>query len=199
MLTIGRAAVFPGLDSRLIDTFAGCRYTQGQIYLHREGNMSRLLSATRYLAFVPVICIMLAATALILYGAALTVQTLFELFTVGKLDSKIAKELLVSSIELADLFLLGTVLYVIGVGLYELFIDDSLALPSWLTIHDLDDLKNSLIGVVIVVLGVIFLGQVITWDGVSNLLQLGGAVALVIAALSYFLSLKAGKSSKEKL
>lgn len=160
--------------------------------------MSRLLSATRYLAIVPVVCIMLAATAMILFGAALTVQTLFELLAAGKLDSKVAKELLVSSIELADLFLLSTVLYVIGVGLYELFIDDSLALPSWLTIHDLDDLKNSLIGVVIVVLGVVFLGQVITWDGASNLLQLGGAVALVIAALSYFLSLKAGKGAKEK-
>lgn len=160
--------------------------------------MSRLLSATRYLAIVPVVCIFLAATALILFGAALTVETLFHLVVAGKIDNKVAKELLVSSIELADLFLLGTVLYVIGVGLYELFIDDSLALPAWLAIHDLDDLKNSLIGVVIVVLGVVFLGQVITWNGQQNLLVFGGAVALVIAALSYFLSLKAGKGAKEK-
>lgn len=160
--------------------------------------MSRLLSATRYLAIVPVICILIAATALILFGAALTAQTLLDLVRAGSVDSKVSKELLVRSIELADIFLLGTVLYVIGVGLYELFIDDTLGLPEWLEIHNLDDLKDKLIGVVIVVLGVVFLGQVITWDGVRDLLGLGAAIALVIGALAYFLSIKVGKGPKER-
>lgn len=160
--------------------------------------MSRLLSATRYLALVPVVCIMIAATALIFFGAALTAQLLLTLFTAGSLDSKLAKDLLVRSIELADIFLLGTVLYVISVGLYELFVDDTLALPSWLEIHNLDDLKDKLIGVVVVVLGVVFLGQVLTWDGVDDLLGFGAAVALVIAALSFFLSVKVVKGPKEK-
>jgi hypothetical protein len=46
---------------------------------------------------------------------------------------------------------------------------------------------------VIVVLGVLFLGQVISWDGTRDLLGFGAAVALVIAALTYFLSQKARK------
>jgi uncharacterized membrane protein YqhA len=158
--------------------------------------MSRLLSASRYVALIPVVCILLAATALILFGAALTARTLYDLVSAGAFDSKVSKELLVRSIELADLFLLGTVLYVIAVGLYELFVDDTLPLPAWLEIHDLDDLKDKLIGVVIVVLGVVFLGQVITWDGVRDLLGFGAAVALVIAALAFFLSIKSGKGGK---
>lgn len=161
--------------------------------------MSRLLSASRYLAIIPVICIMLAAAGLILFGAGLTARMLYDIVAAGSLDSKLAKGLLVSSIELADLFLLGTVLYVIAIGLYELFIDDSVAVPAWLEIHTLDDLKDKLIGVVIVVLGVVFLGQVITWDGTRDLLSFGAAVALVIGALAYFLSLKSGKGAKEKL
>ena len=52
----------------------------------------------------------------------------------------------------------------------------------------LDDLKSKLIGVVVVVLGVLFLGQVIGWDGQRELLGYGAAIALVVAALTYFLS-----------
>lgn len=152
--------------------------------------MSRVLSTSRYLALIPVICIFLAATALLVYGAISTGQMILEVLTSGHIDSKGAKALLLDSIELVDLFLLGTVLYVIAIGLYELFIDDTLNLPKWLEIHDLDDLKDKLIGVVIVVLGVLFLGQLISWDGQRDLLGPGVAIAVVILALAYFLSHK---------
>ncbi|MBX0329036.1 YqhA family protein [Oscillochloris sp. ZM17-4] len=158
--------------------------------------MRRFLAATRYIALIPVICIFFAATALLIYGAVETVQVILHAFT-DEVSSKGAKSLLLAAIELVDLFLLGTVLYVIAVGLYELFVDDTLPLPHWLEIHDLDDLKEKLIGVVIVVLGVLFLGQVISWDGQLDLLSPGAAVALVIAALAYFLSLKK-KEPKDK-
>jgi uncharacterized membrane protein YqhA len=96
-------------------------------------------------------------------------------------------------IEIADLFLLGVVMYIIALGLYELFIDDSVPVPQWLEIHTLDDLKAKLISVVIVVMGVLFLKQIVSWDGERNLLTFGGGIALVIAALTYFLSSKSGK------
>jgi uncharacterized membrane protein YqhA len=61
-------------------------------------------------------------------------------------------------------------------------------LPAWLTIRDLDDLKDKLTGVVILVMGVLFLGQAVTWDGERDLLPYGAAIALVIAALTFFLA-----------
>lgn len=149
----------------------------------------RILAASRYLVILPVICIFTAATVLLIYGSIETMLVIVEAFS-SAVSSKGAKALLLSFIELVDLFLLATVLYVIAVGLYELFVDDQLPLPEWLVIHNLDDLKEKLIGVVIVVLGVLFLGQVISWDGQRDLLPFGAAVALIIAALSYFLSLK---------
>jgi uncharacterized membrane protein YqhA len=157
---------------------------------------SRFLSATRYMVLVPIVCIFLAGVVLMLYGALETVLTVGQAVSAG-VSSKGAKELVLSFIELVDLFLLATVLYVIAVGLYELFIDDRMVLPGWLVIHDLDDLKQNLISVVIVVLGVLFLGQVIGWDGQRDLLSPGAAIALMIAALSYFLSQK-GKQKGEK-
>lgn len=155
----------------------------------------RILASTRYLVIVPVVCIFVAAVGLQIYGAVGTFQAIGDAIAAGKVSSKGAKDLLLRFIELVDLFLLGTVLFVIAIGLYELFIDDTVPVPPWLEIHDLDDLKEKLIGVVIVVLGVLFLGQVISWDGQRDLLSPGAAIALVIAALTYFLSQKKAKSS----
>ena len=93
----------------------------------------------------------------------------------------------VELIEIIDVILLGTVLYIVALGLYQLFIDHKLPLPSWLKVNDLTDLKRDLIGVVVVLLGVSFLGEVVDWDHGVNLLPLGAAVALVIAALGFIL------------
>ena len=150
---------------------------------------ARIISASRYLIVVAVICIFITGMALLVYGASATYELVAHLFN-GGVNAKSAKALVLAAIDLVDLFLLATVLFVIAIGLYELFIDDNLQLPNWLEIHTLDDLKDKLIGVVIVVLGVLFLGQVISWDGQRDLLGFGTAIALVVAALTYFLGQK---------
>ena len=159
--------------------------------------MQRLIAATRYLILIPALGSFVAATTLFLYGGVEIVQLVQETFALG-VSSKGAKALTLAFIEVVDLFLLGTVLYIIALGLYELFIDHDLRLPEWLAVHDLDDLKNKLTGVVIVVMGVLFLGQVVTWDGRQDLLRYGGAVALVIAALTYFLSQRSRNTRSRK-
>jgi uncharacterized membrane protein YqhA len=154
--------------------------------------LARLVGSSRYLILIAIVAIFLAALLLMIYGGVLAVRLVGDTYAAG-VNSKGAKSLLLGIIELVDLFLLATTLYVIAAGLYELFIDDRVPLPAWLGIQDLDDLKDKLIKVVIVVLGVLFLGQVITWDGQRDLLSYGAAIGLVIAALTYFLSLKQKK------
>ena len=90
-------------------------------------------------------------------------------------------------IKQADYALLATVLYVLALGLYSLFVDDRVPMPVWLRIHDLGHLKELLAGVVVVAIAVIFLGQALTWDGQSDLLGFGVASAAVIGALALFL------------
>ena len=156
----------------------------------------RIISASRYLIAIASACIFAMATALLCYGAAETYAQIAQLFSAG--SPKGAKGLILAAIELVDLFLLATVLYVIAIGLYELFVDDALPLPAWLEIHTLDDLKDKLIGVVVVVMGVLFLGQLIAWDGQRDLLGLGGGIALMIAALTYFVGQKKPKKAADK-
>jgi uncharacterized membrane protein YqhA len=76
---------------------------------------------------------------------------------------------------------------IMALSLYELFIDTDLKLPSRLQIHSFEDLKTNLVTVVIAVMAVTFLGQIVSWTGESDLLSLGVAVALVIAALNVYL------------
>ena len=156
--------------------------------------LRQLLSSSRYVVIAAVLGALAASLALFVYGLAETAVAIAQAIAKAEVSSKGAKALALEFIEIVDLFLLGTVLLMIALGLYELFIDADLQLPDWLQIHTFDDLKNKLIGVVIVVLAVLFLGHVVAWDGQRDLLRFGAAIALVIAALSYFLSTaKVGK------
>ena len=159
--------------------------------------MTRLIGNARYIVIIPVLMTLLAATALILFGAVETVVVIQQVIAKGDFSSKTAKSLLLSFIEITDIFLLATVLYITALGLYELFIDDRAPVPHWLAIHTLDDLKDKLIGVVVVVIGVGFLGQFTTWNGETNLLISGGGAALVIAALTFFLGQKSKKDKDQ--
>jgi uncharacterized membrane protein YqhA len=152
--------------------------------------MKILLSSSRYLILLAVLAAFASAVTLLVFGAY---ETGLEIANI--LHGEIPKSLAANFIEIADLLLLGIVLYIIALGLYELFIDDTISVPQWLEIHTLDDLKNKLVNVVIVVMGVLFLKEAVAWDNQRNLLTFGGGIALVIAALTFFLSSK----GKEKV
>lgn len=157
----------------------------------------KILASSRQLILLAVICSYIASIAVLIYGVFETVHAIALSIHQGEISSKGGKQLVVSLIEVIDLFLLSTVFYITALGLYELFIDDRIKVPEWLEIHNIDDLKAKLISVIIVVLSVSFLGQAVTWDGNPNFLPFGASVALVIASLTYFLSgHKNGKSHK---
>ena len=146
----------------------------------------RIFAASRYLILLPVIGSLVGAITLIVYGLLYSLQSAVAAFS-KEISEKGLKTLAVDSIELVDVFLIGTVLYIISIGLYELFIDKDLPTPEWLQISSLDDLKSKLIGVLVVVLAVAFLSQMVGWDGQANLLIPGAATAAVIGALTWFL------------
>ena len=158
--------------------------------------VSSMLAKSRYLVLMAVVGSMLGMIALFGYGLYDLLNVLYKSFY-RLSDEKLAKELTFAVIEVIDIFLLGTVCYITALGLYELFIDDTLDLPDWLQIHTLDDLKNKLTSVIIVVMGVSFLSQVISWDGKRDLMLIGFPIAAVIAALTWFLQFST-KHSTEK-
>ena len=145
------------------------------------------LRYARYLVYLAVLSTLLAVALVMVYGTVQLVAFVVELVRHGSISNHWGAELRLTVIEVVDLFLIGTVLFVIAVGLSQLFGTTMMTLPRWLVVHDVVDLERKLIGLVITVLSVVFLGQIVTWDGQRDLLGFGVAIGAVIAALTFFL------------
>jgi uncharacterized membrane protein YqhA len=156
--------------------------------MYHERRLLRLLAMSRYLIGIAVVGTFAGATALLVYGVAEThvlAGAVFAIWLPAAGNSSDPPPLL-AAIAAVDAFLVAVVLYFIAVGLYQLSFHP-LALPEWLVVRDFDELEDKLAQVVVVVLGIAFLGQAVTWDGQRELLGFGGATALVIAALAFHL------------
>lgn len=150
----------------------------------RAASAQRVVGGTRMIALIP-------AFALAICAFALTIATAVEAFTaIGHYVEGGANlnELAIELVEYTDMFLLGVVLYIVALGLVCLFVTDRIPLPKWLEFHDLDDLKERLISVIVVMLGVYFLGVVLSGRSGLDLVWLGVGICLVIAALTFFTS-----------
>ena len=96
------------------------------------------------------------------------------------------KDSIVEVLTAIDAILLGTVLLVIGYGLYELFVDTNIEVPSWLQINDLDDLKSKLIGVVAAIIAVVFVGVFVDSKRAEDIVSYGVGAGALLAGLALF-------------
>lgn len=142
----------------------------------------KLVGYSRFMAIVPSVGLFISSMALTISTLISTVMVTFEA-ACGRLEMQ---DMLVDYIEFADFFLLAVVLYIMSVGLYSLFVDDGIDMPSWLRIRNLDDLKEKLVGVIVVVMGVYFLGLLIHGTEPIDLLLTGIGIGAVVLTLAYF-------------
>ena len=146
--------------------------------------VQRSIPATRYVFFLAIVSTFVAAFVLLVIGFVETFRVVFELLRFqGHTDMNTVR---LHFIESIDVFLLATILYVIAAGFLQLFGPPVANLPAWMRVASVDDLEHKLIGVLIVVMGVLGLSRVASWDGQSDLLPFGVTVALLIAALAYY-------------
>lgn len=152
--------------------------------------VQRALVLSRYVVFVAVVAALAASVALILYEGIVVGEVILIAVRQGGFLPNSGKALAVGLIEAIDVFLIAIVALVIGLGLHKLFVDETLPLPRWLKVDDLEDLKGHLVSIIIAVLAVLFLSQAVDRAGDLNLLELAAAFALMIAALALFLFMR---------
>src|SRR6476620_7987420 len=99
--------------------------------------INRLISLTRYSIGIAVGATLLVSVALLIYGAINTVDVIYAAFST-EVDTSNGKTLLAEAVAIVDIFLVATVMYIVAIGLYALFVDDTGKLPLWLEIHKLD-------------------------------------------------------------
>ena len=144
-----------------------------------------LLKVLSFFAVLGILALSIGIIGYAVYEIIGVLQTILKNYTTAD-DNKIV----ISVLKSVDLVLLSVVLFIMGVGLFELFIKPIDNLPKWLIIKDIDDLKSMLIKVIIVVIGVSFTGKIVTWDGITDLFGYGVGLGAVIFALSFFLRVK---------
>lgn len=155
--------------------------------------MKRLLELTRYAVVIPSFAAILGALLLMVQGSVEMVAVVIESIS----DQTTLKDVIVDVLTAIDAILLGTVLLVIGFGLYELFIDTNIQVPDWLRVQDLDDLKSKLIGVVVAIIAVVFVGIFVDSNRASDVISYGvGAGALVVGLAIFAFATKKSGSKK---
>jgi uncharacterized membrane protein YqhA len=148
--------------------------------------LRRILGTSRFLITLAVVGTFITSAMLMVFGLWRAVTLALDVVDLPE-GTDVSKILIVDAISIIDIFLIGTVLYIISAGLYQLFLDHRLPLPRWLTIDTLDDLKARLTGVIVVALLVAFLGFVIEWQDDTDILAPGvGIAAIIVAAGLYF-------------
>jgi uncharacterized membrane protein YqhA len=144
--------------------------------------MRKILGLTRYAVIVPAIASIIGALLLMAQGSISIMYVIFD----AVVNEAYLKDTIVDVLTAVDAILLGTVLLVIGYGLYELFVDTRLEVPTWLQVRDLDDLKSKLIGVVVAIIAVVFVGVFVDTARAADVVSYGLGAGALVAGLALF-------------
>jgi uncharacterized membrane protein YqhA len=162
-----------------------------------EDGFEAALWSSRLVVLVAVVASLAASLAIFYVATTDTVITISHLAQYANpnleaaVRAEMRRETVGHVVAIIDGFLLATVLLIFALGLYELFISkidvakDSEAFENVLLIRSLDDLKNRLAKVILMILIVSFFERVL---GVEmrepiDLLYMAGGIALIGAAL----------------
>ncbi|MCX7793657.1 MAG: YqhA family protein [Thermodesulfovibrionales bacterium] len=155
-----------------------------------------LLWESRFFIILAVVASIASAILLIVLGTYdifILLEEFFHVFSNKEVYEEFHKRAVAHIIGAIDFYLIATVLIIFGVGLYELFIskidyaEQDTRSSRILVIHSLDQLKEKLAKVIIMVLIVTFFKHALglKYENVLNVLYLGAGILLVALAL-YF-------------
>lgn len=158
-----------------------------------EAIFENILWKTRFFVLLAVVFSMLGGIGLFIVASVDVWGVVVSIFDVyaNHLHPEHFHETIVSGlIGAIDLYLMAIVLFIFGFGLYELFISDidvakNGAASKILEIHSLDELKDKLAKVIVMVLVVSFFQRVLHTDynGALEMLYFSGSILLLSGAL----------------
>jgi uncharacterized membrane protein YqhA len=143
------------------------------------------LGRTRFVVLIAVAAVMLVALSLFLLGtveAFFSIWNAWEKMFAGNLH---ARDLTVEFLEVVTVMMKAVVFYLIGVGLYSLFISP-LNVTVALGVLTLSDLEEKIINVIVVILAITFLQHFILWEDPLQTMYYGASLAMVVIALMLF-------------
>jgi uncharacterized membrane protein YqhA len=145
--------------------------------------LNLILGRSRYLVFVAVLAVMLTAFSLFLIGAIQAVDALYHAWSLVLAGTFSPHGISMSlNLNIVSTMLEAVVFYLVGVGLYSLFISP-LNVAVALGIESLTDLESKVLSVIIVIMGATFLQHFVLWKDSIGTLEFGASLGLVVVAL----------------
>lgn len=170
-----------------------------------ERYFEKLLWSSRYMILVAVVASIVSAFIMVVLGTLdvfLVARELIRAAGERELTVTLGKKAFTYVITAVDAYLIATVLLIFGMGLYELFIskideaEKNTRSSRILIIHTLDELKEKLAKVILMVLIVTFFKFAVglVYEDVKSLLYLG--IGIFLLSLSVYFMHKGGHPEK---
>lgn len=151
--------------------------------------LRRVLGPARYIAIIAVIGLLATSVSTFGWSVARTVLFISDLFE-GKWRTD---EQVIALLKTIDIYLLALIQFIMVIGLYELFIGE-LDVPEWLRIDSLDDLKKSIVDILVIFVAVKGIeGLLKQKDPLDALTFVGAAASLILVLTLFRLAKEAGK------
>ena len=159
-----------------------------------ENKFEKLLWNTRFIVIIAVLLSIVASIILFMLGGLEIIQAIAFHNPIFDQSITTNNDILFKIISAIDLFLIGIVLLIFGFGVYELFINEinfakSKFKDSTLKIKSLDQLKNKIIKVIIIVLMVKFFEKVLilsnNFSSPNDLLLM--SISILSICIGYYL------------
>ncbi len=162
-----------------------------------EKVIERLLWESRFMIFLAVVASVIAAFILVLIGTydiIIVLKHSLHMFSSQEYFDEFHKDAIKHIVSAVDVYLIATVLLIFGLGLYELFIskidyaEREERSSKILVVHTLDQLKEKLAKVIVMVLIVTFFKYAIEfhYEDIKTLVFLSVGVFLIALSI-YFM------------
>ncbi len=146
--------------------------------------LGQIVGHTRWVVLIAVVAVLLVSLTLFMLGAIEAVTAVWEAWS-HMLQHGKPPDLSAQFLEIVGVMLEAVVFFLIGAGLFSLFISP-LNLAVALGVETLNDLEERVMGVVVSVLAVTFLEHFVRWENPFETLQFGAALSLTVIALVLF-------------
>ncbi len=164
-----------------------------------ERSFEHALWNFRFVILIAVVALLAGSLAAFYLGAVSVWEAILEAIHSQTAHTPLeTNKVIVYLISSIDEFLLGIIMIIISLGIYELFIskldvamgDEDLPYPKWLTFHSLDELKAVLTKVIVIILMVYFFKSVVMMKFDTPLSIMYLAIGIILIALANYLSHK---------
>jgi uncharacterized membrane protein YqhA len=145
-----------------------------------------LVENSRYFVILAVLTVLIVSITLFVMGTLHSILTIEHIWVQFSHDKIVSIGFFIELLEIINTMLKGVIFYIIGVGLYNLFVTP-IELCAQFKVSTLNDLEEKVVSVIIVIFALQFLKQMTLWDAPLEILYFGLATTAVTLSLVAFL------------